>query len=188
MKKRFVQYAVAVCMVLVVAFGVCNVQAKEKKLSKSKSKQMVKECHVLDNAIAFCSYYEMKTGETVKWDFSKKKYRAKVIKYYPGYKNYGTGDTEEEGAALSKNLFGKRTELSQSEFVVGDWGASWPENKKFQCYKTGSGKYKVTSVLYTVSDEFGTKKEGKVTYYLKKSSNSSYGYHITKITYKKVGK
>lgn len=123
----------------------------------------------------------MKKGRTKKYSFSKASDRRNILNLcYEEIYNQGVGER-----ATSIRLFGKTT--SNIDLLIGDWGCAWPEIKIKKIYKTSSYNYKiVANINWFEEEKNASKKIGSLRLYLKKDSNSYYGYIVKSMKLKKI--
>ena len=83
---------------------------------------------------------------------------------------------------IAYNYFGKKPYI----YAGGDWGTYKPGYKNLKIVQKSSKIYEIsfTNVMGSYENKKISRKIGKTTFQLKKTSKSSYGYIITRIEYK----
>ena len=121
----------------------------------------------------------MKKGRTKKYDFSKASDRRNILNLC--YEEiYSVGER-----VVSIRMFGENT--NNIDLLVGDWGVAGPIIVIKKIYKIDSKKYKVVAnVNWYNSDDNSSKKIGRLRLYLKKDTNSYYGYIAKSMKLEKV--
>ena len=181
LNKIICAFVIICCFITPVINANTRVQAQTKDVTNTVSgKNDIKELtRILATPCGYDLTELMKKGRTKKYDFSKASDRRNILNLC--YEEiYSVGER-----VVSIRMFGENT--NDIDLLVGDWGCSWPEIKINKIYKMSSNKYKVSAnVNWYDESENSSKKIGKLRLYLKKDSNSYYGYIAKSMKLKKV--
>ncbi|MDO4320918.1 MAG: hypothetical protein Q4C61_00190 [Lachnospiraceae bacterium] len=208
-KGKGLKKGLLLALLLAVMAGTLNVQAAGKDVTKSMSKNSGLKKIVRD--ITKYTTVEM-AGSTKKVTVSMKNSNLFSMAGYVGANSYHkTGFTKAEIQKLTYNLFGKKPSVSvipkfrakgqrwiarryQSwqkkpyVYTGGDWGTYYPVYKITRIVKVKTNVYDVTVTNKLGSYETKTTRAaGTTTIRIKKNTKSSYGFVITKLTYKGNG-
>lgn len=181
LSKKLVSVLIICCFIIPIINAHIYTQAQTKDVTNSVSgKKDIKELtQILATPCGYDLTQLMKIGRMKKYDFSKASDRRKILNlcydeiYYVGER------------VVSIRVFGENT--NDLELFIGDWGLAGPEIVIKKIYKIDSNKYKVVAnVNWYNSDDGSSKKIGKLRLYLKKDTNSYYGYIAKSMKLEKV--
>lgn len=181
LNKIICAFVIICCCITPVINADFRVQAKTKDVTNTVSgKNDIKELtQILATPCGYDLTELMKKGRTKKYDFSKASDRRNILNLC--YEEiYSVGER-----VVSIRMFGENT--NNIDLLVGDWGVAGPIIVIKKIYKIDSKKYKVVAnVNWYNSDDNSSKKIGRLRLYLKKDTNSYYGYIAKSMKLEKV--